>query len=110
MKRFMVVRGRRGLLCGDPRNPRRFIAQRKKSWGPGEMPKAMHARYEPTEAALPYSRELIRLINKSMLEKLWEGEAKNAEEALAKAKASSPSPAPPPPPPPVDITFEEESD
>jgi len=84
MKKFLVLMGHKGLLCGDPRNPTRYLAQRKLSWADGEMPKQMHERYEPIVRAYPYHRELLRLDAKNNLTSFGMVEADSAEEAIAK--------------------------
>ena len=95
MKQYIIARGIEGVLVGDPSHPQRFLCQRKLSWKKGEMPKAMHHRYEPVVAVYETkrAREAVRKGGIHQLAKLM---AASPDEAMAQYEKSTPAVAAPP--------------
>ena len=88
MNQYLIVQGIKGVLIGDPGHPQRFLCQRRKSWESGDMPKALHDRYEPIVMAYATKRA-IEGVRKGGLVELGRVMATSAEDAMKKYEASA---------------------
>ena len=96
MRKYLLVKGKRGRLVPDPFKPQGFVGQRQLYFEEGNAPKARGEHFEPTVVVVPKHRHLAKALKKGSLEVLEEFTAKNTKEALKKLPAG---PAAPPPPP-----------
>jgi hypothetical protein len=85
MRKYYLVRGKKGILVGDPWRPHGFIGQKKVKLADGEkMAERAGDRYEPCLAVVPKHREIAKPLKKGRLEVVEEFTAKNFMDACEK--------------------------
>jgi len=88
MSKFMVIKGRRGLLVGSPFAANRFIGQAPKALEYGQRPKRIFDRFDPVVQAVPYHSDLMKPVATGQLELLGIIEADGPDDALKKVAAA----------------------
>ena len=97
MRKYYIVKGKPGVLVGDPTAPGRFIGQRKLSFTDG-YPKRLADRYEPQFAAAPKEPTILKAFANGSLEKVKEVVAGSLGEVRQEAmKMNGPAKAAPKP-------------
>ena len=94
MPQFIIAKGIKGVLAGDPGHPERFLCQTKKTWDPGKMPNALHERYEPCVAVYATKRA-AEAVRKGAIVQLAKLDAESPDAAMK--KYGGPKLVPPPP-------------
>ncbi|MFQ5425418.1 MAG: hypothetical protein ACE5F9_15745 [Phycisphaerae bacterium] len=90
MAKFMVVKGRKGLLVGSPFAANRFLGQAPIPFDYGDKPKRMIDRFEPTVQAVPYHRDIMKPVATGQIELLGVIEADGPDAAMKKVAVQTP--------------------
>ena len=83
MRTYLHVRGKQGVLIGNPFSDK-FLGQQLKVLADGERPKNIAGMYEPAESVVPKHADILKHIKRNELELVESFEAPNYQTALKK--------------------------
>lgn len=93
MRKYYLVRGKKGVLVGDPWKQHGFIGQAPVHFEKGQLPKLAADRWKPCLAVIPKHPEVFKPLQRKQLEIVKEFQANNIKEAMKQLQVEQP-PAP----------------
>lgn len=92
MRKYLLVKGKKGRLVGNPFKPKGFVGQRQLYFEKGKVPKKRGDHFEPCLEVVPKHRHLNKALLRGSLEVVEEFFAEDIYEARKKLPAEPASP------------------